>query len=264
MTKKITKIEAQKRQGRYNIYLDNQYAFGVAENVLIRFRLVRGMEVDDQLERQLIDADDVAKAYSRALDYISHQLRAESEVVQKLKELEIPTDKIPVVMGMLRENHFIDDQNYADSYVRTVMLTSDKGPSVIRQQLRMKKIGENLIDNAVVNYQSDRMLENATKLAEKQMKHYHKTPLKLRKQKVRQSMMTKGFDSDMITQVLDSLEVEENPEEQWDNLNEQARKIWERNWRYDDRERVMRTKRSLVGKGFSFDEIQKWIDENSL
>ncbi|KRM13284.1 recombination regulator RecX [Paucilactobacillus suebicus] len=260
MTKKITKIEAQKRQGRYNIYLDNQYAFGVAENVLIRFRLVRGMEVDDQLERQLIDADDVAKAYSRALDYISHQLRAESEVVQKLKDLEIPTDKIPVVMGMLRENHFIDDQNYADSYVRTVMLTSDKGPSVIRQQLRLKKIGENIIDNALVNYESDRMLENATKLAEKQLKHYHKTPSRLRKQKVRQSMMTKGFDSDMITQVLDSLEVEEDPEEQWNNLNEQARKIWERNRRYDDRERVMRTKRSLVGKGFSFDEIQKWMD----
>ena len=28
---KITKIEAQKRQGRYNVYLDGKYAFPVAE-----------------------------------------------------------------------------------------------------------------------------------------------------------------------------------------------------------------------------------------
>ena len=262
MTKKITKIEAQKRQGRYNIYLDGKFAFGVAENVLIRFQLARGLEIDEQTEQQLIDADDVAKAYSRALDYLSHQLRAESEVIQKLKELEIPADKIPTVMGMLREQHLLDDQNYADSFVRTMMLTSDKGPTVIRQKLRAKKIGENLIDAALEKYDQDRMVENATKLAEKQLKHYHKVPLKMRLQKVRQSLMTKGFKSDLITQVLDGLEIQDDPDEEWEQLNLQASKIWQRNRRFDYRERVMKTKRSLVGKGFSFDEIQRWMDEN--
>lgn len=262
MVKKITKIEAQKRQGRYNIYLDDQFAFGVAENVLIKYRLARGMEVDEQLERNLVDDDDVAKAYSRALDYLSHQLRAESEVVQKLKDLEIPIDKIPTVMGMLREQHLIDDQNYADSYVRTMMLTSDKGPTVIRQHLRQKKIGENLIDHSLDQYNEDQLLENATKLAEKQLKHYHKSPLKMRLQKVRQSLMTKGFKNDLITKVLDSLEVEDDPDEQWDNLSAEAEKIWHRNRRYDNRDRIMRTKRSLVGKGFAFEEINRWIEEN--
>jgi Uncharacterized protein conserved in bacteria len=58
------------------------------------------------------------------------------------------------------------------------MRTSDKGPTVIRQKLRAKKIGENLIDAALEKYDQDRMVENATKLAEKQLKHYHKVPLK--------------------------------------------------------------------------------------
>ncbi|MDY3702578.1 MAG: recombination regulator RecX, partial [Limosilactobacillus coleohominis] len=50
MSKKITKIEAQKRKGRYNVYLDGKFAFPVAESVLIKFRLMKGVELDaDQI-----------------------------------------------------------------------------------------------------------------------------------------------------------------------------------------------------------------------
>ena len=45
---KISKIEAQKRKGRYNIYLDGKYAFPVAESVLIQFRLMKGTELDEK------------------------------------------------------------------------------------------------------------------------------------------------------------------------------------------------------------------------
>ena len=73
MTKKVTKIVAQKRAGRYNIYLDEQYAFPISESVMIKFRVFKGMEVDEQLQAAMIAADDVSKAYTRALDYLSHQ-----------------------------------------------------------------------------------------------------------------------------------------------------------------------------------------------
>lgn len=129
----------QKRPGRYNIFLDEKYAFSVSESVLINFRLAKDMEIDGQLEKLILADDDVAKAYSKALNYLAHQLRAESEVITKLKELELDDNVIDEVMQKLREQNLIDDQNYADSYVRTIMLTSDKGPSVIRQNLRQKK-----------------------------------------------------------------------------------------------------------------------------
>lgn len=40
VTKKVTKIVAQKRAGRYNIYLDEQYAFPIGESVMIKFRVL--------------------------------------------------------------------------------------------------------------------------------------------------------------------------------------------------------------------------------
>ena len=64
MTKKITKIMAQKRSGRYNVYLDDKYAFPISESVMIKFSVFKGMEVDDALAAEMIAADDISKAYT--------------------------------------------------------------------------------------------------------------------------------------------------------------------------------------------------------
>ena len=72
---KITKITAQKKSGRYNIFIDEQFAFGVTESVLIKYRLAKDLEIDSQLQRDIQKDDDNAKAYQLALNYLSHQLR---------------------------------------------------------------------------------------------------------------------------------------------------------------------------------------------
>ena len=59
---KISKIEAQKRQGRYNVYLDGHYAFPVAESVLVKFRLMRGVELDKDQVEAITTADQQARA----------------------------------------------------------------------------------------------------------------------------------------------------------------------------------------------------------
>lgn len=49
----ITKITSQKQKGRYNIFIDEQFAFGVTESVLIKFRLAKGLEIDSSLQRDI-------------------------------------------------------------------------------------------------------------------------------------------------------------------------------------------------------------------
>lgn len=126
---------------------------------------MKGMEIDQKLEAQITTADQIARAYSRMLDYLSHQLRTESDVIQKLHDLETPEEFIEPVLQKLRAQKLLDDHEYAASYVRTEMNTDLKGPGNIRQKLRLKKIGENDIDDALAQFTLERQLENATKLA---------------------------------------------------------------------------------------------------
>lgn len=257
---KITKIEAQKRQGRYNVYLDGKYAFPVAESVLIQFRLMKGMEIDQELEAQITTADQIARAYLRMLDYLSHQLRTESDVIQKLHDLETPEEFIEPVLQKLRAQKLLDDHEYAASYVRTEMNTDLKGPGNIRQKLRLKKIGENDIDDALAQFTLERQLENATKLAKKLFRRYRSQPIRRQEQKVRQGLMTKGYASTIYDQVKDQVEPEEDFDQQEELLNHQAEKIWHRSRRYQGYEREMKFKQAMYRKGFDLDATQAWLD----
>lgn len=264
MTKKITKIMAQKRAGRYNVYLDDKYAFPISESVMIKYRVFKGMEVDAALQAEMIAADDVAKAYSRALDYLSHQLRTEKEVHDKLRDEDLDEDVIDATMQQLRELRLLNDRQYADAYVRTAKRTTDKGPRVIRQKLRQKGVGEQLIDDALAGqFSTDDRLDNAVQLAQKLAKRYDRLAFKTTLQKVRQGLMSKGFDGDTITHALEQLDLQPDTDEQWDALVAQGEKLWRRNHKYAFSERMLRTKRSLYQKGFLMDDINRFIDQQS-
>lgn len=259
---KVTMIQAQKRSGRYNLYLDGKYAFPISESVMIKFRVFKGMEITPELQLQMMTADDISRAYTRALDYLSHQLRTEKEVHDKLVTEDIEATIIDETMKKLREMHLLDDAQYAAAYVRTAKNTSTKGPRVIRQNLRQKGVGEQLIDDALAeNFQGDDQLENAAAMAQKLAKRYQRQAFKTMLQKVRQGLMTKGFDSETITAALETLDLEPDVDEQWEALVQQGDKLWRRNRKYAFSERRMRTKRSLYQKGFLMDDINKFIDE---
>ncbi|AVK62744.1 recombination regulator RecX [Lactobacillus sp. CBA3606] len=262
MVKKITKIMAQKRPGRFNVYLDDKYAFPMSETVMIKFRVFKGMEVDEALQAELIAADDISKAYSRALDYLSSQLRTEKEVHDKLRDEDLDEGVIATTMQQLRELNLLDDAQYAAAYVRTVKATADKGPYVIRQKLRLKGVGEQLIDDALATqFSTDDRLENATAAAQKLVKRYQRQAFKTMQQKVRQGLMTKGFDGETITAAIAALALTPDADAQWDALVAQGEKLWRRNRKYPFSERRQRTKRNLYQKGFLMDDINKFIDE---
>lgn len=170
----ITKIEAQKRRGRYNIYLDGQYAFPVSEAVLVQFRLAKGMMLSQQQQEQIGEADQASQAYQLALNYLSHQLRTEFEIRHYLKEHDIPLAVRHSVVQRLQELRLLDDQNYADSYVRTAKLTTDKGPTVIRQKLKQKGVADLQIEAALDQYTPAEQVENGLKIAQKLAQHYQR------------------------------------------------------------------------------------------
>lgn len=264
----ITKVEVQKRGGRYNIYLDGKYAFPAAESVLLKYNLFKGSEVDKELQGKIKYDDDIAMAYSKAIDYLSGFLRSKKAVHDKLVGFEIPEDVIELTIERLVEYKLLDDLAYAQSYVHTMTATSDKGPFVITQKLRQSGISANDIEDALKDYAIEDQVENATKLAEKLVKRYHRESVFQRQQKIYQGLATKGFGGEVINQVQEVLKGEpEDAEDELDNLRQMATKLWERNRRYKGNERIQRTKRNLYAKGFDGDSItlvvNQLVEENA-
>lgn len=261
---KITKITSQKQKGRYNIFIDEVFAFGVTESVLIKYRLAKGLEIDSSLQCDIQKDDDDAKAYQLALNYLSHQLRTEKELRQYLHEHEISPAGIESSLVKLRQLHYIDDQAYADSYVRTVMHTGDKGPKVIRQKLMQKGVKADQIDQALTHYASDDRLAVGLAVAQKLAKKYRLASFFEQQQKVKQGLMQKGFTGDDLGRIIAELGLTEDPDSEADALANLGVKKWRRYRLLAPQERRMKMQQALYRKGFNLDAINRFIDEQEL
>lgn len=83
----ITKISTQKKNTeRFNIFLDEKYAFSVDADVLVRFDLKKGKELDELDILEIQYGDDVKKAFNRAVEFLSYRMRSEKEVRDHLKK----------------------------------------------------------------------------------------------------------------------------------------------------------------------------------
>ena len=75
----------QKNAKSYEITLDDQRTFIVSEDVLVKFRLLKGKEVDESLLAEIKKASAYDIGLQQALNYLSYQLRTEKEIVTYLK-----------------------------------------------------------------------------------------------------------------------------------------------------------------------------------
>lgn len=256
MAKTITKIEAQKRKGRFNVYVDGQYAFPISEEVFIKYRVFKGMELDDQLIETLKNADNISKLHSRALNYLAHNLRTEYEVRQKLAGLTEDEDAIDQVVDILADQTLIDDQRYADSFVRTVVRERKNGPDWIRRHLKDKHVASDQAENSLNQYYpAQEVIEIGDEVAEKQLKRYRRDSAKMAINKTKELLMRRGFPYGDIEEIMNQVDTSDMATKDQAVIDQVAEKYWRQYRKLQPYERTQKVKQALFRKGFLMDDI---------
>lgn len=257
---KITSIQAQKRKGRYNIFLDGQYAFPVDEALIVKHLLRKGMEISPDLRKTLEEEDAFRKAYQRSLNYLSYGLRSEKEVREDLIDKEYE-DHVEAVIEKLKDQKLLDDLEYAKAYVRTAAKINRKGPRVIQKDLFKRGIDEYKIQEALLEYPEEDQIENAVHLSEKQWKKGKRKSQRETVQKVKQYLMQKGFDREIIEAAIEAIDTEKDEDEEYEALVIQGEKAWKRYARKaEGYELKQKTKAYLYNKGYPTELINQFID----
>jgi regulatory protein len=130
----ITKLTVQKNNpDRVSVFIDGEFAFGVHQDLVLEYRLHAGRELTPDEQQALVEDDRVAKAKSRAFDYLAHKPRTETEVRRKLRQNEYSEPVIASVVERLQELSYLDDAQYAEQYVERRFASKGYGPVRIRQ-----------------------------------------------------------------------------------------------------------------------------------
>lgn len=260
----ISKITPQKRKGRYNVFINDVFAFGVDEETLLRFELKKGLHITPEFQKKIENEESFNKAYQKTLNYLSYSLRTEKQIKDYLvkNELEHYSDRIIV---KLKESKLLDDLIYAQSYTRTMANVNQKGPQNIIQDLKLKGVPENDVFLALEEYPEQKQFENAVDLAEKQWRKTKKRSEFESIQKVKQYLVNKGYSFDMAERAISEIDTEKDEDEEYHSLIKQAQKAEKRYSRkYDGYELSQRMRAFLYSKGYPNKLISRYMDEREF
>lgn len=258
----ITKITRQKRnEERYNIFLNDEYAFSVDESVLVKYRLTKGMTIDEWTLGELTYEDEIEKAFQRGVDYVSYRMRSEFEVKEHLLKKEFGEAVVLEALAKMKRVQLLDDHAFALAYMRTQWRSGKKGPALIRRELSQKGIDPSIQEEVMSQYDEASQYDAAMKLAENTKRSNERHAPEAVKRKIYQRLLRKGYSSDLIQRVIDAIDIEREEDEWTDIVEREGEKAWRRHSRkYSGYERNMRVKQALYRKGIPFEKIDEFIE----
>jgi len=262
---KITKITvAKKTKGRFHIYLERgnteEYAFSVSDSLIVSENLSKGKELTEEDVLTLKEKDNLDKAMQKVLNYLSYRMRSEMEVIRYLRDLEVLDEDITRMVERLKELQFVDDQRFAEAFVRTKRDTGKKGPMLIEQELFQKGVSKLHIESAIKQYSEDMQFEHAKVMIEKKQSSYKQESPKKKQQKLMQFVIQRGFSHSIASSAVKDVNIDEDLELEWQTITKHGEKVWKKYADKEDWERVQRAKQYLYGRGFTADKIDEWIE----
>lgn len=137
----ITKVERQARaQNRYNLYINDQYAFSVHEDVLIKYRLFKGEEIEKEQYEAIVLEEERQKAYLNAVRLLSSRLRTEHEIKTRLKQKSFSEEIVQETVERLKTEGYLNDSMFADQLTRQRLHSQKKGRHFIKQESRKRRV----------------------------------------------------------------------------------------------------------------------------
>jgi regulatory protein len=146
--KKITAIQVQKNNpNRVNVYLDGEFAFGLARIVAAWLQV--GQMLDEGKIAELQAEDSRERAMQQALLFLSYRARSENEIRKNLSKHEIPDAVIEETLERLRREGFADDKKFASAWVENRSTFRPRGRRALALELRQKGIDDHTIESAL-------------------------------------------------------------------------------------------------------------------
>lgn len=204
----ITRLEVQKRnKERVNVYLNDQFAFGLA--ILLAARLRKGQTLSDSDITELQREDGVHKAYDRALNYLSYRPRSEQEIRQYLRGKAMADDQIDQILERLRRVGLVDDTAFAEAWVRNRAATKPRGARALRQELRLKGVAKPIVEEAIADLDE---VPQALDAARPRALRLAALPAFEFRRKLGDFLLRRGFDYSVVREVVGQLWTEINGE----------------------------------------------------
>lgn len=250
---KINSISIDKK-GRYLIKAGS-YSFLLNENSFTDGFFYIGKDLTESDVSFLKEESRVCFLSDYAYSLLSRKSYSKHEMKEKLLHKDPNEKMVDSVLIRLEKYGLIDDLNYAINYKES-RENALYGKKFILDELRYKKgISDQILSNLSFNNEREHAQKYLTHLS-RSLESY---PYKTQKEKAKISLLRRGFDYEMINDLLNH-SLEQNDSKVFKRLNADADRAYLRyKQKYNGYELFARVRVSLARKGYGTDEIEDAI-----
>ncbi|KAA3660212.1 MAG: hypothetical protein DWQ04_20055 [Chloroflexi bacterium] len=202
----ITALTRQKRNpDRVNVFLDGEFAFGLAEISAARLRVGQSVSPDDIAVLQ--QEDTLEKAKQSAFRYISYRPRSIAEVERNLRGKSYDELVITQVVTRLQELQLLDDLSFTQFWVEQRETFKPRSALALRQELMQKGVARDIIDEALADVDETAVAHKAAAMRVNRWQHLPEDQFR---KKMGGYLQRRGFNYAVIREITDEL---------WENLS---------------------------------------------
>ena len=198
MGRRITTLTAQKRNlQRINVYLDGEFAFGLARIVAAWLHV--GAELSDEKIARLQAEDEQEAAYQQALKLIRYRPRTEAELRKNLNKHFVPPETIEAVIERLRSTGLVDDARFAQGWVENRAELRPRSRRALAFELSQRGVDAQTIAASLETIDEEEM---AFQTALKRARRLQTLDWRSFRQKMTQYLSQRGFNYEVSSQAV--------------------------------------------------------------
>ncbi|XMB67381.1 RecX family transcriptional regulator [Mycoplasmatota bacterium zrk1] len=230
---------------------DGEYKF--TEDVIIKYIISKNKQYSKEQFAEIVSFSNESMFYNKALKFLSYKDRSTHEVSEYLISKGCIDTK--PILNKLKDNKLLDDSRYALNMLESVIYNK-KGPIYLKQQLILKKINEELINEVIEKYTYKLRMDNLNLLIDKELGKRYVSSLKKYLNQLRSRLSRSGFKLNEINDVLS-----DRMDEIKDNIDEDISLLKE----YQKLESKDLPKHKLIarlcGKGFDYQDVKNIVNK---
>ncbi|MGA8942938.1 MAG: RecX family transcriptional regulator [Thermoactinomyces sp.] len=201
--RKITRIEKPSpRTRRYNIYVDGEILLSVHEDVLVKYRLRKGMQIDEKEVQALLEAEEYNKAKQAAYRYLSYKPRTTQELKMVLTRKGYDSERTDRVINELKASGFLNDLEYAKAWVDERQRYKGYGKKRLRQELLKKGIASSIVDEVLTDMDEEEQRRLAISIAERRYSRIKSEPWTKIERRLGNYLVRQGYSMSIVYDVL--------------------------------------------------------------
>lgn len=197
----VTSIKPQKNKRRVNIYLDGKFTFGLDLENFVKQKLKVGSELSEEKVENIVKEAEFTKVYEKILRFASLRPRSKKEFDSWLRKYKVHISLHNDLFNKLKKLEFINDGKFATWWIEQRIQFKLKSKRELIQELRIKGISKNIIDDVFSKLEIDEET-SARKLLEKNKYRWGKLSDFEARKKTSAYLARKGFSWDVIRKVL--------------------------------------------------------------